>query len=324
MSLDSIARKALDGVLPSDAETVFLIEQAPERLPELLGHAHRIRLARLGNGVGLCAIVNAKSGTCSEDCAFCAQSGHHAADAPEHPLLSPDEIADAARRAKASGAARFGIVASGKLVGGRDLDGFEAAVRRVAGLGLVPDLSPGILERGQMARLKAAGLVGYHHNLETSAAHFPKMCTTHAYEEDVDAVRAGLDAGLYVCSGGIFGIGETWDDRVELALLLRELGVPSIPMNFLTPIPGTPLEGRAPLSPEEALAIVALYRFLLPDRHLRICGGRPTVFGGERRRELLTAGASGLMVGDYLTTRGNDAGADLDDIRRAGLVPAKE
>ncbi|WP_319583174.1 biotin synthase BioB [uncultured Pseudodesulfovibrio sp.] len=324
MSLNSLAKKALDGVLPSESEILFLIEQAPERLPEVLGHAHRVRAAHLGNEVGLCAIVNAKSGTCSEDCAFCAQSGHHCADSPEYPLLSPDEIAETAAHARAAGATRFGIVASGKLVDGRDLDGFEAAIRRVAAQGMVPDLSPGILERDQLVRLKEAGLRGYHHNLETSATHFPKMCTTHRYEEDVDAVRAGLDAGLYVCSGGIFGIGETWDDRVELALLLRELGVPSVPMNFLTPIPGTPLEGQAPLSPEEALTIVALYRFLLPDRQLRICGGRPTVFGTARQHELLTAGASGLMIGDYLTTRGGDAATDLEDIRRAGLVPAKE
>lgn len=324
MNLSTIARKGLDGVLPSDAEILFLIAQAPERLPELLEHAHRIRAARFGNEVGLCAIVNAKSGTCSEDCAFCAQSGHHAAHSPEYPLLPTREIAASAARARRHGATRFGIVASGKLVGGRDLDGFEAAVRAVAGQGMIPDLSPGLLDRDQLARLKKAGLRGYHHNLETSASHFPTMCTTHTYEEDVNAVRAGLDAGLYVCSGGIFGIGETWDDRVELALLLRELGVPSVPMNFLTPIPGTPLEGRDPLSPEEALAIVALYRFLLPDRQLRICGGRPTVFGTARRSEVLTAGASGLMIGDYLTTRGGDARADLDDIRRTGLVPAKE
>ena len=324
MSLNSIAQKALDGILPSDAEIMFLIEQAPERLPEILGHAHTLRTAHLGNEVGLCAIVNAKSGTCSEDCAFCAQSGHHAAHSPEYPLLSPDEIADAGARAKTAGATRFGIVASGKLVGGRDLDGFEAAIRRVAGQGLIPDLSPGILERDQLVRLKKARLRGYHHNLETSATHFPKMCSTHRYEEDVDAVKAGMDAGLYVCSGGIFGIGETWDDRVELALLLRELGVPSVPMNFLTPIPGTPLENQPLLSPEEALTIVALYRFLLPDRQLRICGGRPTVFGPARQPELLTAGASGLMVGDYLTTKGGDANADIEDIRRAGLVPAKE
>ena len=147
------------------------------------------------------------------------------------------------------------------------------------------------------------------------------MCTTHEYDEDVRAVRAGVEAGLYVCSGGIFGIGESWDDRVELALLLRELDVPSVPMNFLHPIPGTPLEDRAPLSPGEALKTVALYRFLLPDRNLRICGGRLTVFGAERKAELLTAGASGLMVGDYLTTKGGDADDDMSDITRAGLIP---
>ncbi|AMK10537.1 biotin synthase BioB [Pseudodesulfovibrio indicus] len=324
MSLKAISRAVLDGRAPSDSEIRYLIDLEPDRLPELLGHAHRIREARFGNAVGLCAIINAKSGTCSEDCAFCAQSGHHRANSPAHPLLDAGTIAEAAARAGEAGASRFGIVASGKLVGGCDLDGFERGVRAVAAAGLIPDLSPGILDRVQLARLKAAGLRGYHHNLETSATHFPKMCTTHAYAEDVDAVRAGLDAGLYVCSGGIFGIGETWDDRVELALLLGELGVPSVPINFLTPIPGTPLEDRAPLSPEEALRIVALYRFLLPDRQLRVCGGRPTVFGAARKAELLGAGASGLMIGDYLTTRGTDAASDLDDIRRAGQVPAKE
>lgn len=324
MSLKTISRAVLDGRAPTDSEIRFLIGLDAERLPELLGHARRVREARFGHEIGLCAIINAKSGACSEDCAFCAQSGHHGAHSPEHPLLDAGTIAEAAARAGEAGAARFGIVASGKLVGSDDLDGFERAVRAVAEKGLVPDLSPGVLDKGQLERLKAAGLRGYHHNLETSATHFPKMCTTHAYEEDVDAVRAGLAAGLYVCSGGIFGIGETWDDRVELALLLRELGVPSVPINFLTPIPGTPLADRAPLSPEEALRIVALYRFLLPDRHLRICGGRPAVFGRARKAELLGAGASGLMIGDYLTTRGADAASDLDDIRRAGLVPAKE
>ncbi|MEF2230771.1 MAG: biotin synthase BioB, partial [Pseudodesulfovibrio sp.] len=132
----------------------------------------------------------------------------------------------------------------------------------------------------------------------------------------------GIRAGVPVCSGGIFGIGENWDDRVELALLLRELGVASVPVNFLHPVPGTPLEHRPTLAPEEALRIVAVYRFLLPDRALRICGGRPTVFGAARKRELLTAGASGLMIGDYLTTGGSDAASDLREIGEAGLVPA--
>ena len=197
-----------------------------------------------------------------------------------------------------------------------------APKRILAALGLAPDLSPGIHDRPQLKTLKYAGLKGYHHNLETSASFFPSMCTTHAYEEDVKAVRTGIEAGLHVCSGGIFGIGESWDDRVELALLLGELKVHSVPLNFLHPIPGTPLENQPVLSPEEALRIVALFRFLLPDRQIRICGGRPTVFSEARKAELLQSGASGIMVGDYLTTRGGSVRSDLDDINRAGLIPA--
>lgn len=321
MTLHAIFRKVLDGNRISDSETRYLIDLPDDRLDELVACAHRIRMARLGNTVGLCAIVNAKSGTCSEDCSFCAQSGHHGAESPEHPLLPPEAIAEAGKRARNNGATRFGVVASGKHVGSDDLAGFTEAVRQLARLGIRPDLSPGILDRGQLKTLKKAGLTGYHHNLETSASFFPNVCTTHDYQEDVDAVRAGMDAGLYVCSGGIFGIGESWDDRVELAHTLAELGVPSVPMNFLHPIPGTPLARQTILSPEEALKIVAVYRFLLPDRALRICGGRLSVFGEARKHELLTAGASGLMIGDYLTTRGGTVETDHSDITNAGLVP---
>lgn len=321
MSLQHIRSKALSGDALTDSDIRFLLDLPADRLGEMLRCAHEVRLAHFDKTVSLCAIINAKSGTCSEDCAFCAQSGHHKADSPEYPLLSTEEIVAAGVAAKGHGVTRFGVVASGKLVGGDDFDGYTRAVRELAAMGIMPDLSPGILDRSQLNTLKAAGLAGYHHNLETSASFFPKMCTTHDYEEDVKAVQAGLDAGLYVCSGGIFGIGESWDDRVELALLLRELGVPSVPMNFLHPIPGTPLEKQPVLKPEEALRIVALYRFLLPDRALRICGGRLTVFSEARKSELLDAGASGLMVGDYLTTQGGEVGSDLAEIDQAGLVP---
>lgn len=321
MSLKVIHRAVLDGKRLTDSQIRYIIDLPADRLGEMLACAHDIRMARFGNKMDLCAIINAKSGTCSEDCAFCAQSGHHGATSPEYPLLPADEIAAAGAAAQAHGVTRFGVVASGKLVGEDDLAGYTEAVRKLAAMGLAPDLSPGILDVAQLKTLKDAGLAGYHHNLETSASHFPKMCTTHAYEDDVQAVRAGLEAGLYVCSGGIFGIGESWDDRVELALLLGELGVPSVPMNFLHPIPGTPLENQDVLTPEEALRIVALYRFLLPDRALRICGGRLTVFAEDRKSELLRSGANGLMVGDYLTTKGGEVASDLDDIATAGLVP---
>ncbi|WP_419785678.1 biotin synthase BioB [Pseudodesulfovibrio sp.] len=321
MSLSSILRKVLDGGTPSDADIRFLLDLPDERLSELLDAAHQIRLARFGNRISLCAIVNACSGRCSEDCSFCAQSGHHHAESPTYPLISPDEIEKSGRAAWEAGATRFGVVMSGKTRSTRDMDTLAEAIGRLTRIGLAPDLSAGILAPEQLNTLKKAGLAGYHHNLETSASFFPHMCTTHRYEEDVDAVRTALKAGLHVCSGGIFGIGESWDDRVELALLLRDLGVHSVPINFLHPVPGTPLEGRKPLPPEEALRIVALYRFLLPDRALRICGGRPIVFGQERKRELLTAGSSGLMIGDYLTTRGSDAGSDMEEMQLAGLVP---
>ncbi len=321
MSLKTAYRKALSGEQLADSDIRFIIDLPQDRLGELLECAHGIRTARFGNKISLCAIINAKSGTCSENCSFCAQSGHHGAESPEYPLVSAEDIAAAGAAARAHGVTRFGVVCSGKLVGDDDLAGFAEAVKQLAALGIAPDLSPGILDRSQLKALKNAGLQGYHHNLETSASFFPQMCTTHAYEEDVRAVRAGMEAGLYVCSGGIFGIGESWEDRVELALLLGELGVPSVPMNFLHPIPGTPLEGQDVLAPEEALKIVALYRFLLPDRALRLCGGRLTVFGEERKHELLQSGATGLMVGDYLTTRGGDVASDHKEITQAGLVP---
>lgn len=321
MSLKAAFQRVLNGERLTDSQIQYLVELPAERLGELLSCAHDIRTARFGNRVGLCAIINAKSGTCSEDCSFCAQSGHHGGDGPEYPLLPTEQIVEAGAEARRNGVTRFGVVASGKVVGSDDLAGYEQAVRGLAALGIQPDLSPGILDVGQLKALKRAGLEGYHHNLETSASYFPSICITHAYEEDVRAVRSGMEAGLYVCSGGIFGIGETWDDRVELALLLAELGVPSVPMNFLHPIPGTPLENREVLTPEEALRIVALYRFLLPDRALRICGGRLTVFGEGRKGELLRSGANGLMVGDYLTTKGGETASDLMEIQHAGLIP---
>jgi len=291
---------------------------ADEALSELLVSAAVVRKAYLGRTVSLCAIVNAKSGRCSENCAFCAQSAHFATNAPVHPFLEPAEIERAARAMRDMGARRFGIVTSGLSPSGADFDRLLESVRAVAALGMQADASCGVLTREQLTRLREAGLRAYHHNLETARSFFPSICTTHDYEEDVAAVRDALAEGLYVCSGGIFGLGESWEQRAELALTLRELGVQSVPVNFLHPIPGTPMESRTPLSPEEALKIVALLRFILPHAHVRICGGRQTVFGQSRGLEPLQAGASGLMIGDYLTTRGLDAQADRQGILDAG------
>lgn len=283
--------------------------------------AVRIKEAAFPGTMSLCAIVNAKSGKCSENCAFCAQSAHHSTGCGEYPFLGARRILEAARAMKAAGASRFSVVTSGKALTGRDFAELVEAVRGIRELGLAADASVGILPPGRLEELRRAGLDAYHHNLETARSFFPEICTTHAYDEDVDTVRAALAAGLTVCSGVLFGMGETWDQRVELALELRDLGVHSVPVNFLTPIPGTRLENRPVMTPEEAVKSTALLRFILPDRHIRICGGRPAVFG-ERRAEILACGASGLMIGDYLTTPGGDAASDIADIARLGLRPA--
>ncbi len=286
----------------------------------LLDAAHRVKEQAYPGVVGLCSIVNAKSGSCSEDCAFCAQSAHHDTDCGEYPFIGAEAILDAAARMQAAGASRFSVVTSGKALAGRDFDGLVQAIRGIRALGMRADASVGILSAERLRMLRAAGLDAYHHNLETARSFFPQICTTHDYDEDVATVRAALAAGLTVCCGGLFGLGETWDHRVELALELRALGVHSVPVNFLTPIPGTRAGARPVMRPEEALKTVALLRLLLPEKHIRICGGRPAVFG-PRKAELLTCGASGLMIGDYLTTRGEDAASDLDDLRRLGLAP---
>lgn len=289
-----------------------------EDAADLLRHARDIRLARLGRTVSLCAIVNAKSGRCSENCAFCAQSSHFGTSAPIHPFLETGEIARAARAMRDMGAKRFGIVTSGLKPGGEDFARLLDAVRAVAALGMEADASCGILTPEELGQLIKAGLKAYHHNLETARSFFPNICTTHDYEDDVRAVGHAVAAGLHVCSGGIFGLGESWEQRAELAVTLGELRVQSVPVNFLHPIPGTPMASHPVLEPEEALKIVALLRFVLPDANIRICGGRQTVFGQAQGLAPLEAGANGLMIGDYLTTKGLDAQADRQGILDAG------
>lgn len=319
--LDALVAGALSARLPDEAAIRALTDWPEDAAADLSAAAERVRAHYFGDAVSLCGIVNARSGACSENCAFCAQSAHHKAVSPRHEFLPLDEILRAAKALRDAGATRFSLVTSGKRLSNHDFDRLLETLRAVSELGLRPDCSPGILDRGRLRELKAAGCGAYHHNLETGRAFFPRICTTHAYEEDVQSVRDAVEEGLTVCSGGIFGLGESWADRVELALELRGLGVHSVPVNFLHPVPGTPLADRPVLSRGEALKIVALFRFLLPDRQIRICGGRHDVFGPEHRAEPFRSGASGIMVGDYLTLKGRDAAEDRDLARSLGLRP---
>lgn len=320
MSLASIFSHAAENRPLTDAEVRTLLDAGPEQLPEMFSLARELARLAFGRTVSLCAIVNAKSGSCPEDCAFCAQSAHGRADAPRYALVDLEKVVEAARQAQAAGARRFSVVLSGTRPNPGEFAILVDMVRAISALGLAADTSPGILGREELAALQEAGLSGYHHNLETARSFFPQICTTHAYDEDVAAVAAAKELGLYVCSGGIFGLGETWEQRAEFLLELRSLGVDSVPVNYLNPIAGTPLEHRPVLDPSEARKILALARFILPRAAIRVCGGRPRVFG-NKVLPVLSSGASGLMIGDYLTTPGADPARDLREVAEAGLEP---
>jgi biotin synthase len=271
----------------------------------LFAEASRIREHFKGNSASLCSIINAKSGRCPENCAFCAQSSAHTTNAQVYPLVDEEEIVSCAHSAEQNGARCYGIITSGTgIQPGAELEKICRAVRRIkAETSIDPSCSLGILDYKTALLLSEAGMVTYHHNLETSRSFFPSICTTHDYEDDVETVRAVKQAGLKVCCGGIFGLGEEFSHRVELAETLRELDVDTVPINFLNPVEGTRLADAAFLTPMECLRIIAIYRFMLPEKNLTVCGGREKNLR-ELQSWIFLAGASGMMTGNYLTTPG--------------------
>lgn len=294
---------------------------APYRL---MAAAGEIREHHHGRSISLCGIVNAKSGACAEDCAFCSQSSRSETDAPVYPLKPAREIIREAEQACRAGAEYFGIVTSGKRIGTKkEWREILKAIAGIQDLGLNACASLGVIDAEAARNLTAAGLARYHHNLETSRSFFPNICTTHAYDEDVATIMAARDAGLSVCAGGIIGMGEGISHRIELAETLRDLAVDSVPMNILNPVKGTPLQRTPPLPPLEILMTIAVFRFLLPAKDIRLCGGKE-----KNLRQLLplgiVAGANALMTGNYLTTAGRDPRLDQEMIADLGLVPTRE
>jgi biotin synthase len=326
--MDSILKKLKDKAIntadigPDDAEKLYEIGQRDPFL--LMAYASQIREHFKGRMIGLCAIVNAKSGVCPENCRFCAQSVHYGTDAPVYPLISSKEIVEKGRTAFEAGARYFGIVTSGTRI--NDQGEWDEIYRAIAGLnevGIKPCGSLGMLDYETARNLKESGLSRYHHNLETSRSFFDTICSTHAYNEDTETVMMAKKAGLSVCSGGIIGLGEKMAHRVELAMTLKELDVDSVPINILNPIEGTPLEGVPPLSSMEILLTVAIYRFVLPDKDIKLCGGKE-----KNLRQLLPlaiiAGCNSLMTGNYLTTLGRDTEKDLEMIADLGCEMVSE
>lgn len=289
----------------SQADFVEIFHRSWTEMWPLLAEANRVRERHFGRQVSFCVITNAKSGLCSEDCAFCSQAATSRGDIPRYPLPPREEMVAAAARAARAGAARFSLVTSGRGITSRKEQ--EALLRMVAAIGETVPIqvcaSLGIVDGGFLRELQAAGVARYHHNLETAASFFPQICATHTYAERVATINAARAAGLAVCAGGILGLGESIAQRWELAQGLKELAVDAIPLNFLHPLPGTGLAGRPLLPPLEALQIIAAFRLLFPDRPLIICGGRQVTLRSLAPL-MFVAGANCLMTGDYLTTKG--------------------
>ena len=303
-------------------EAVFLSNLNDQDIFDLIASANRIRVKFKGNKISLCSIVNAKSGRCPEDCVFCSQSIHFKTNIDEYPLIKSEEILEKADEALSHGAQKFGIVTSGrKLSTEKELNEICETIKKLKKEGKIHRCaSLGMLGRDELLKLKEAGLEEYHHNLETSRSYFPKVCTTHDYEEDVETVRTAKSLGLRTCCGGIFGLGESMEQRIELAFTLNELNVDSVPLNFLHPIKGTKSENFPSLKPLEILKIIALYRFLLPTKDIKIAGGREHNLR-DFQSMIFAAGANSTMVGNYLTTKGRAYQDDLQMIKDMGLEP---
>ncbi|MBS3975597.1 MAG: biotin synthase BioB [Syntrophomonadaceae bacterium] len=318
--IDCLENKVLSGEDITIDEAKELAQLEGLDLYQLFAAAARIRDVRAGKNVDLCSIINAISGNCTEDCKYCAQSGHYQAQVEIYGLLDEETILARARQMEAAGAARFSLVTSGRDIAEEDFSKVLAIYRRLAletNLKLCASL--GIITQEMAEELVKVGVIMYHHNLETAASYFPQICTTHTYEERVATIKAAQRAGMEVCSGGIISMGESMEQRFELAFALKELGINSVPINILHPIKGTALEGQPLLPPLEILKTIAIFRFILPEAKLRFAGGRENALGDLLALGYM-AGINASLVGSYLTTSGRSVAADIKLIKDLGLV----
>ena len=290
---------------------------------QLLGCANQIRTKHFANTVRLCSIAAGKLGACSEDCKWCAQSAAFGSGRTGPELTPAGDLVAAARNAADNRASSFGIVNSGRRPGKSDFQAVLAAAGQIRSnvngeMRLCASL--GSLTGAHAAQLAAAGVTRYNHNLETSERMYGRMVSTHSYQDRLDTLQTARQAGLSLCAGGIFGIGETWEDRIDMGLTLRDEIKPDVvPLNFLTPIPGTPLGGAEPLSPREILNIIAMYRLMLPTTDIKIAGGREVNLR-DMQSWIFYAGATSILIGNYLTTAGRSADDDLTMISDLGMV----
>ena len=312
--IETLCERVLSGETITREQAVELYNQP---LEPLCAAADRIRRTFCQDAFDLCTIINGKSGKCSENCKFCAQSAHNHTGAAVYPLLSAEEITAEAKKNDVQGVLRYSIVTSGKRLSDDEVEAMCEAVRQIrAETGISVCVSFGLLDQKQYEKLRDAGVTRVHNNLETSRRNFPNICTTHTYDDKIAAIRAAQAAGLTVCSGGIMGLGENVEDRIDMALTLRELDIHSVPVNVLNPISGTPLEHCIPLTEDEVRRIVAVYRFLLPDASIRLAGGRGLLL--DKGRACFLSGANAAISGDMLTTAGITVETDRRMLQELG------
>ncbi len=313
-SLASLKEKVLAGRQITREEALALAEMP---LEELCAAADEIRRFFCGDKFDLCTIVNGKSGKCSENCKYCAQSASYHTAVETYPLLDTEALLEQAQYSQSRGVHRYSIVTSGRNLNAQEVSQACGSIRKIKeSLDISICVSFGLLEEADFQKLRQAGASRVHNNLEASARYFPQVCTTHTQQDKIRSIEAARKAGMEVCSGGIMGLGESMEDRIDLAITLRELQIKSVPVNMLNPIPGTPYENNPRLTEEDMCRIVAIFRFLLPDAFIRLAGGRGLM--EDQGRRCFCSGANAAITGDMLTTSGITIQRDLEILKELG------
>lgn len=315
MNISELAESIIGGKRLNRSDDLTVLTGADT--DELCSAADRIRKALCGDSADLCSIINGRSGRCPENCKFCAQSAHNSTGIDEYGFLDENTILAECRHNAERGVHRFSIVTAGRTLSDVDFEKAVSAYRRMsAECGIKLCASHGLLTEEQFTRLRESGVTTYHCNIETSRRYFPSICTTHTFDDKIACIKRAQKCGLSVCSGGIIGMGETWEDRVDMALTLSELSIRSVPINALRPIKGTALEDAVPLTETDILRTAAIFRFILPEAYIRLAAGRIIMENSGERA--FRSGANAAITGDMLTTSGNDIKTDMEMLTKLG------
>ena len=319
MTVNELKEKVLNNNDITKDEALFLIGAD---LEEVASAADEIRKKYNGNNFDMCAIMSVKGGRCSENCKFCAQSSCSNADIPEYEVRDIDYVVADAKKRNTPGITHYCQVSSGRKVNSEELDQICENIRGIVSeTNLIPCVSLGLLSQEDLKKLKDAGVKRVHNNIETSPKYFGKLCTTHTTDEKIKVMKMVHEAGLELCSGGIFGVGESWEDRIDMAIALREVRPESVPINMLKPIKGTPMESYPHLSEDELRRIIAIFKFILPKSEIRFAAGRDII--EDAGISFFRSGSNATISGDMLTVKGVSLEKDLENIRELGYEIAR-